>query len=88
MPAPTRTTNEEIIAAVCELLESAGPAGLTMQAVAASVGVRAPSLYKRFRDRDALITAVVSVSIDRLAQRLESAPDLRALAREYRVFAH
>ena len=87
--APTRTTNEEVIAAAREILESAGPGGLTMQAVAARVGIRAPSLYKRFRDRDALLSAVAEACVDDLAERLEaSALDLVRLAAAYRAYAH
>ena len=89
MSAPTRTTNEEVIAAAREILESSGISGLTMQAVATRVGVRAPSLYKRFRDRDALLTAVAEASVNDLAQLLvASAPDLARLAAAYRGFAH
>lgn len=89
MPSPNRTTNEEVVAAAQEILESAGLAGLTMQSVAARVGVRAPSLYKRFHDRDALLTAVVADAVEDLGGRLEDAgPDLEALARAYRGFAH
>ncbi len=89
MSAPTRTTNEEVIAAAREILESGGPAGLTMQAVATRVGVRAPSLYKRFRDRDALLSAVAEASVNGLAELLETAaPDLARLASAYRRFAH
>lgn len=89
MPAPVRTTNEQVIAAAREILESRGPAGLTMQAVAARVGVRAPSLYKRFQDREALLTAVAESAVDELAGRLETAsPDLHRLASVYRAFAY
>ncbi|WP_152191460.1 TetR/AcrR family transcriptional regulator [Georgenia satyanarayanai] len=89
MPSPNRTTNAKVVTAAREILESAGPAGLTMQAVAARVGVRAPSLYKRFHDRDALLTAVVAATVDDLGTRLEeAAPDLRRLATTYRAFAH
>ncbi len=38
MPTPDRTSIEEITAAGCDILESHGYAGLTMQAVAARVG--------------------------------------------------
>ena len=87
--APTRTTNEEVIAAAREILESGGPGGLTMQAVATRVGVRAPSLYKRFRDRDALLSAVAEACVNDLTERLEaSASDLVRLAAAYRSFAH
>lgn len=88
MPAPERTTTAQIIAAGQQILESAGPAGLTMQAVAERVGVRAPSLYKRVRDRDALHAAVATASVDALTTRLEAAgDDLAALAHTYRTFA-
>lgn len=89
MPTPERTSVEEIVSAGREILEVAGPAGLTMQAVATHVGVRAPSLYKRVRDRDALHAAVAAASIDALTARLEAAgDDIGALARAYRRFAH
>ena len=88
MPSPVRTTNEEVVAAARVLLEESGPAGLTMQAVAERVGVRAPSLYKRFRDRDALLVAVAQATIDELAERFEAEGlDLAGLARAYRTFA-
>ena len=88
MPTPERTSIEEIVSAGREILESAGPAGLTMQAVATRVGVRAPSLYKRVRDKDALHTAIAVASVDALTARLDAAgDDLTALARAYRGFA-
>lgn len=89
MPAPPRTTNEQVIAAADAILEEYGIAGLTMQAVAARVGVRAPSLYKRFADRAALVAAVAEASVDALAARLvEAAPDPVLLAEAYRAFGH
>lgn len=104
MPTPERTSTAAIIAAGREILESAGPSGLTMQAVAERVGVRAPSLYKRVRDREALIAAVTASVIDDLSIELErversapgangTAPDvtpelLTGLATTYRAFAH
>lgn len=89
MPTPERTSVDEIVAAGREILEATGPAGLTMQAVATRVGVRAPSLYKRIRDRDALLAAVATASIEALTERLDAAgDDLTALAHAYRGFAH
>lgn len=88
MPTPERTSAEAIVSAGREILELAGPSGLTMQAVAERVGVRAPSLYKRVRDRDALHTAVATASIDALTARLDTAgDDLTDLANTYRTFA-
>lgn len=87
MPTPDRTSLPAIVAAGRAVLEESGQAGLTMQAVAARVGVRAPSLYKRVRDRDALLEAVTHAVTDDLTQRLERADGLAALARAYRRFA-
>ncbi|WP_455905458.1 TetR/AcrR family transcriptional regulator [Microbacterium sp.] len=89
MPTPERTSLAAIVDAGRDILETAGPAGLTMQAVAERVGVRAPSLYKRIRDRDALLAAVAEASADALTSRLETAGDeLPLLAAAYRSFAH
>lgn len=78
MPTPDRTSLAEIVAAGRSILEESGPAGLTMQAVAARCGVRAPSLYKRIRDRDALLSAVAAAVVDDLAAQLESATRLHS----------
>jgi AcrR family transcriptional regulator len=89
MPAQERTSLAEIVAAGRDLLEATGPSGLTMQAVAERVGVRAPSLYKRVRDRDALLGLIAAATVDELSQRMESSDGtLAGLARSYRSFAH
>jgi AcrR family transcriptional regulator len=58
MPAHPKTTDEEIIQAARQLVESEGRDGFSMNDVAASVGIRAPSLYGRFKDRSSLLEAV------------------------------
>lgn len=89
MPTPERTSLAQIVTAGREILDASGPASVTMQAVATRVGVRAPSLYKRVRDRDALLEAVAEAAIDDLTAHLDEAgEDLTGLAREYRAFAH
>jgi AcrR family transcriptional regulator len=95
MPTPDRTSLEEIVRAGVELVEARGLAGLTMQAVASRVGVRAPSLYKRVRGRDDLIRLITDEAVRDLEGRLlaaEPAADagtaLRDLARAFRAFAH
>ena len=72
MPTPDRTSLDEIVDAGRELIETGGSARLTMQAVAERVGVRPPSLYKRVRDRDALLLLVAQATVDDLARRLEA----------------
>lgn len=71
MPAPNRTTNDEIVAAARHLVEDGGQDALTMQAVAAAVGVRAPSLYKRVQSREQLLGLVVSEAATDVAVLLE-----------------
>ena len=96
MPAPERTSLDAILQAGLDLLETHGVAGLTMQAVATRVGVRAPSLYKRVQGRDDLLRRIVEVTAAELGARLDAADtrsadpgqDLVAVARELRAFAH
>ena len=88
MPTPGRTSLVEIVTAGQHILEAEGPSGLTMQAVAGQVGVRAPSLYKRVRDRDALLALVATATVDELTRRLETGEaTVAGLARTYRAFA-
>ncbi|HWM16669.1 MAG TPA: WHG domain-containing protein [Microbacterium sp.] len=88
MPTPDRTSLAAMVDAGRGILESGGSARLTMQAVAERVGVRAPSLYKRVRDRDALLTLVADATAADLTDRLEASDQsLPALARTYRAFA-
>lgn len=88
MPTPDRTSLDAIVHAARGILESEGLAGLTMQAVAQQVGVRAPSLYKRVDGRDELIRLVAEATLTDLAARLSSARDLGALATSFRSFGH
>jgi AcrR family transcriptional regulator len=77
------------------LLEEEGLEGVTMQRVAAVVGVRAPSLYKRIRDRADLMHRVASDAAQELAVTLTDAAatgnargDLVAIALAFRKWAH
>jgi AcrR family transcriptional regulator len=95
MPAPPRTSLEEIVAAGRQILDAEGLDRLTMDRVAASVGVRGPSLYKRVRDRGELIHLIANAAAAELADLVEAAAttgdprrDLRALVDALRRFAH
>jgi AcrR family transcriptional regulator len=95
MPTPDRTSLQEIVQAGRDILESAGPARLTMQAVANRVGVRPPSLYKRVRNRDDLIALIIEATVRDLGDRLgtvgtgaDPRRQLAELARALRAFAH
>lgn len=93
-PARARTSADAIVGAGRALLESGGLDAVTMQAVADAVGVRAPSLYKRFPSRQALIRAIaqdVAVELDAVVapalQVDDSAEAIRVVATRYRAFA-
>ncbi len=95
MPAPARTSTDAILAAGRAVLEAGGLDALTMQAVAERVGVRAPSLYKRFASRAALIAAIAAdafadlgAEIAAAASGQDPAADVRRIADAYRAFAH
>ena len=72
MPTPTRITSESLRAAAREVLEHDGHGGLTMQAVATTLGVRAPSHYKHVRDRDDLVRIVAEDVAHELGDRLDA----------------
>jgi AcrR family transcriptional regulator len=95
MPTPARTSRDAIVAAGLAILDARGLEGLTMQAVASAVGVRAPSLYKHVRDRGDLVRLVMnevarelSITVDAAATSGDPRRDLAAIARAFRAFAH
>ena len=94
-PARARTSHQAIIAEARGLLEEGGLDAVTMQAVAGRVGVRAPSLYKRFAGRSALIGAIaqdvvveLDASIAPATRTADPAEAVQIAANQYRAFAH
>lgn len=60
-PSSRRTdVDERIASAALELLRSRGPAGVSVESVAAASGVAKTTIYRRFANRDALLTAAVT----------------------------
>ena len=95
MPAHAQTSTAAIVAAGRRLMEEHGIDALTMRDVADAVGVRAPSLYKRVRNRSDLLRLILEDVADELTLALDTAAgsgdpvaDLRAMAAAYRRFAH
>ena len=95
MPTVPKTSPEQITKAARKLIARVGAENLSMQGLAAAVGVRAPSLYKHFPDRASILGAVtreVALELEKTLAEAAStgAPrkDLAAIAHAYRHYAH
>jgi AcrR family transcriptional regulator len=82
----------EIADAALELLEAEGAEGLSMRRLAGRLGIRAPSIYKHFPDKDALEAAIISIGFELQSVAFEAAlaeggDPLTVLAGVYRAFA-
>ena len=84
------TRRDEILLAARELVERDGFEALTMRALAARVGMRAPSLYKHLPSKRELERNLVLAALEELGAALSAAADdepLQAAAAAYRRFA-
>lgn len=93
MPTPAKTSRDELIAIARGLVEETGPDALTLGALAGRAGIRAPSLYKHFADRAAVLKAVEIALLHELAALLRRAARgdtpkarLKAMAHAYRTW--
>jgi AcrR family transcriptional regulator len=68
-------------------LEQGGPGAVAINAIARELGVSGPALYRYFKNRDALLTALVLDAYNDLADALEGPESVAALARAYRAWA-
>lgn len=83
---------EEIVSAARDLLDEGGAAALSMRNIADRLGVRAPALYKHFRDKQeielVLIERAMRETGDRQLAAMEAAEDkLTAMVMEHRAWA-
>jgi AcrR family transcriptional regulator len=63
----------EVVGAARSILEQDGPDALTMRAVAASIGIKAPSLYKHFPDKASLEAALIEGALAEMGRALHAA---------------
>lgn len=94
--AKARTSDAAIVTAATAIIRKGGPEDLSLRDVAMAVGIRAPSLYKRFEDREALLAAVAAQARTALRHALVAAAAagpqggferLGRMARAWRAFA-
>ncbi len=95
MPTPAKTSHAELVSIALGLVEADGPEALTVSAVAQAAGVKAPSLYKHFADRQAILKAVEIEVLDDLEAVLRKETKgrtpkarLHSMAATYRRFAN
>jgi AcrR family transcriptional regulator len=79
----------QIVGVARKLLEEEGAGGLTMRRLAERLGIRAPSLYKHFADKQELEAALISDGFIELAEAFDRETDdpLRDVVAGYRAFA-
>ncbi len=97
MPHPRQISADHLLAAALLLLESEGPAALSLRNLGTRLGVRAPSIYHYFPDKSALEAALIeqgtAILFQHLSQSLLAIPHanptqrLRELALAYLHFA-
>ena len=83
---------DEIVEVARRLLETEGPDGVTMRAIAAQLEIRAPSLYKHITDKHELEVALIARGFGEQAEAftaaIENADDpVTAIAESYRGWA-
>jgi TetR/AcrR family transcriptional regulator, transcriptional repressor for nem operon len=71
-------TRDRIVRAAADLMHANGVAGTTMDQVVAASGTSKSQLYHYFDDKDALVTAVITMQAARVMQRQE--PHLEQLS--------
>jgi AcrR family transcriptional regulator len=92
-PEPRTPRAREIVSAAREILNAEGLDAMTMRRIADRLGIRAPSLYKHFPDKQSLEAAVISDAFEEQARTFEQAvagsdDPLWDIAIAYRRFAH
>jgi AcrR family transcriptional regulator len=55
LPTPAKTSPDELVGIALSLIEEGGAGAATIAAVASAAGVKGPSLYKHFADRETLL---------------------------------
>lgn len=94
-PYPAQVNREGIVDRARDIIETEGLARLTLQHLAAALGIQAPSLYRHVGGKTELLRAVNEITIQRLIEAVLAAADTPLPPRErvlrmadtYRTFA-
>ena len=86
-PKVNAQTEGRILKAAERLWRTRGERGLTLRAVAREAGTTTPTVYKRFRNKQALQVALAEQFKQRINEECLSAPTLEEVYRRYVRFA-
>ena len=94
MAHPKLLSSSDILETAMRLIEHADVDGLSLRAVASKLGVKAPSLYRYFPDKEALELALAEMIWNLMREELRNAPEtddanvrFRAMVDAYLSFA-
>jgi len=85
-PIPDKQLEERILKAAQRLWRARGEKGLTLRSVAREAGTTTPTLYKRFRNKEALRLALAYRVREELTADLLSSPSVEQMHRRYLAF--
>lgn len=96
MPYPSQIDRDGIIETARELIETQGLEAVTLRAVAYAMGVKAPSLYRYVKNKNAMLIAINEMTSRALVEVMMQAADNAAplldrlvmVAQAYRQYAH
>ena len=96
MPYPSQIDRDRIIETARQLIEARGIDRVTLRGVADELGVKAPSLYRYVKNKNAMLLAINEVTIRELIEGVMQASDhsapifdrLVSIALAYRKYAH
>ena len=84
---PDPDLEERVLKAADVLWKRGGERALTMRAVARAAGTNTPAVYRRFRNREALIRGLLYRIVGRLRQQFERGETIEQMAESYVEYA-
>ncbi len=86
-PIPDKHLEERILKAAQRLWHTRGKDGFTLRAIARAAGTTTPTIYQRFRNKEALLAALAMRVRDTVNAELFSSSSLEEASRRYLQFA-
>jgi AcrR family transcriptional regulator len=83
MPYPQKLSEQQILEEAACIVDEAGLDALSTRVLARRLGARAPSLYRYFPDKDALVRALSARFWDDLTEAVDRHESLAGMARAY-----